>query len=206
MGKLIYSLILFIIFINSYADSIPKKQNNWKIYFAYDKIGSGDNHLFDSKKGYINSKFIKFGFEKKIKKYYSFDLGFSLSYVSLYQETKLIYNPTRDVWTESKIYENKLVPYLTFATKFHPFKLLTQKNIKLDIYIAQRLVAFPFSTFLVFQPDRNYILNPRLAYHFGSGISYDFKPNWGFFAEVYYLTTKKHTPETPYNFGIHYRF
>jgi hypothetical protein len=214
MKKLIYSLFLFTFIQNIYADSIPIKTNQWKIYFGYDQIGAGNAHYFYrendgmfTENGFIKSKFFKLGIERRIEKYFSVSLDFSLGLNRVVQSTRMVYNSEYNTWLELGNYENKLVSYSTFATKFHPLKFLNKDKLKLDIYFTQRLVSFFFQgRGNGFDLERNFILNPRLAYHFGSGISYDFKPKWGVFVEVYYLTTKKHTPETPYNLGIHYKF
>jgi hypothetical protein len=202
-------LVFLFGFILSKAsvDSLTKKDNHWKIYFAYDKIGAGELHFRETNKGFSDSQFVKFGLEKGFKKYFSLSFDISLGITSVVQSTRMLYLSDYNVWIELGNYENKFVAYSTLATKFHPLKLLNKDKLKFDIYFSQRLVSFYYhGRGGKFDLERNYILNPRLAYHFGSGISYNFKSNWGIFAEVYYLTTKKHTPETPYNFGIHYRF
>jgi hypothetical protein len=207
-------LVFLFVFILSKAsvDSLGKKEINWKIYFAYDQIGKSQYFFRETggvftDVGFSKSHFFKLGVEREFKKYFSVSLDFSIGKVRVVQSTEMVYITEMNTWIERGNYENKFVIYSTLATKFHPLKLLNKNKLKFDIYFSQRLVSFFYhGRGGKFELERNFILNPRLAYHFGSGISYDFKPNWGFFAEVYYLTTKKHTPETPYNFGIHYKF
>jgi hypothetical protein len=212
-------LIFLFGFILSKAsvDSLTKKDNHWKIYFAYNQIGAGDFHYYNNNFGergfgkylfeeYLTTKFLKLGLDWNFKNYLSLGLGLSFGYINTFDGMIKEYLPSSNRWKDQYSYKNKLMTFVTVSNKFQPLKLLEIKKLKWDFYFSQRIILFPYPVNNKIDLERNYILNPRLAYHFGSGISYDFKPNWGFFTEVYYLTTKKHTPETPCNFGIHYKF